>query len=319
MNNTAPDRGLTSDPASSPRAALNKGLLFALVTFFLWGSLPLYWKFLGGINSLHILAARILVSLVLLITILSFQKNFAWLSIFKDIKKTRSLIAASLILCFNWGLYIWAVNQGRIVEASLGYYINPLVSVVLGLIFFREKLKTLQWAAVILAFLGVLILTILSGTPPWISLILALTFGFYGLVKKQLKLSSLESLTAETLVVTPLGVLFLLVKIETQGGLRFIPDAQNLAYFAELGVGIWIALALIGVVSSLPLYCFGRAAKLLPLSTVGFCQFIAPTLQFSIGVFIYGEAFPLRNAIAFSFIWFAVILYIISLKKRSPA
>ena len=317
MNNTAPDKGLTSDPATSSRSALNKGFFFALVTFFMWGALPLYWKLLGSINSIHILALRILVSLVLLVTILSFKRNFAWLLIFKDVKKARALITASLLLCFNWGLYIWAVNQGRIIEASLGYYINPLFSIVLGLIFFREKLKALQWAAVILAFLGVLILTILSGTPPWISLILAATFGFYGLVKKQLKLSSLESLTAETLVVTPLGILFLLVRIETQGGLRFIPDVQNLAYFAELGTGLWIALAFIGVVSSLPLYCFGRAAKLLPLSTVGFCQFIAPTLQFSIGVFIYGEAFPLHNAIAFSFIWFAVVLYIISIKKRS--
>ena len=291
------------------------------MAFAVWGILPLYWKMLARIDALHILAFRILFSLVLVTVILTIKKNTAWLTIFKDAKKACLCILTSLILCANWGLYIWAVNAGHTIDASLGYYINPLVSIVLGLIFFRERLSFLQWVAFGSAALGVLILTVFSGSLPWISLTLAVSFGTYGLLKKKVSLSALESLGAETLAATPLGFFLLFFSMEaTAGGLpRLISGWQNLSYLSELPVHTWILLAFCGLVSAFPLYCFAWAAKLLPLSTLGFAQILSPTLQFLLGVFVFGEYFPVRYYIAFAFIWLAVILYIISLKKRRPA
>ena len=213
---------------------------------------------------------------------------------------------AAFTLSFNWGLYIWAVNSGHTIEASVGYYINPLISIVLGLCFFREKLKPLQWLAFGLAMAGVLILTVFSGAPPWISLGLALSFGFYGLLKKAVNLAALESLGAETLIAAPLGLLLL-----------FLPAAgggPGLAYLSKLPVSVVLLLLGSGAVTTLPLYLFAKGTKLLPLSTMGFIQFIAPTLTFLEGVFIFHESFPPRNLLVFGCIWGAVILYIVSLK-----
>jgi chloramphenicol-sensitive protein RarD len=226
------------------------------------------------------------------------------------------MVLISMIICCNWGLYIWAVNQERTIEASLGYYINPLVSIVLGLIFFREKLRPLQWVAVSVAFAGVLILTVLSGVPPWISLALAFTFGFYGLLKKKLSLSALESLGAETLAAAPVGLLLLCFKFAGEGGAPTFSGFQGLTYLSGLPVHTWILLALCGAATMLPLYCFARGAKLLPLSTIGFTQFVSPTLQFALGLFVFGEAFSTIYFTAFLFIWIAVILYITSLLQK---
>ena len=161
-------------------SSFRKGIFYATFGFSFWGLLPLYWRLLTALKPMHILAFRILFSLVLAVVILTVLKDFEWLKVFRDVKKGGLQILAALSLCFNWGLYVWAVNEGRTIEASLGYYINPLVSIVLGLLFFREKLKLLQWLAFSLAALGVLILTLLSGKLPWISLSLAISFGFYG-------------------------------------------------------------------------------------------------------------------------------------------
>ncbi|MCL2601172.1 MAG: EamA family transporter RarD [Treponema sp.] len=293
-----------------------KGLFFACLAFFLWGMFTMYWRLLIAVHPLHILALRILLSLALVGTILLAKKNFAWLAAFKKPKNAGFLVLAGLLLCCNWGLYIWAINHGRTIEASLGYYINPLVSVLLGLLFFRERLLSLQWIAVAVAFLGVLILAVLSGVLPWISIVLAMTFGFYSLLKKKLSLSALESLGAETLASMPIGFLLLFVSFgqAEDSVLPVFAGRQGLAYFATLPVHTLALLALCGVVTMLPLYFFARSAKLLPLSAIGFTQFIGPTIQFLIGLFVFGEPFPPHYVVAFVLIWIAVILYIVSLK-----
>ena len=296
----------------------SKGVFFAVSGFLVWGVLPLYWRLLDAVAPMHLLAFRILLSVILLGAILSLQKNFTWLTVFKDAKSAFLIILASVILCINWGLFIWAVNNSRVLETALGYYVNPLLSVVLGLIFFKEKLSVMQWAAFGLACLGVLILTILSGSLPWVSLVLAVCFALYGALKKKIKLPSMESLAAETLAAAPLGIFLLFVRVDTTAGLRLIPDLQNLAYIAVLGPAVLIPLAFSGLLTSLPLYCFGHGAKLLPLSSLGFFQFIAPTMSFLLAVFVFGESFPLYRLAAFACIWLAAILHIISLKSRTP-
>ena len=292
----------------------SKGVFFAVAGFSIWGILPLYWRLLLAVAPLHLLSFRILFSLLLLGIILSVQKNFLWLTVFKDIKNCCLVIFASLILCINWGVFIWAVNNDRVIESALGYYISPLVSVVLGLIFFKEKLSILQWAAFGFACLGVLFLTLFSGTLPWISLVLAICFGFYGVLKKKIAIPSMESLAAETLAAAPLGILLLFIQVDTTGSV--ILDAHGLSYLAALGPAVLIPLAFSGLLTSLPLYCFGHSAKLLPLSSLGFFQFIAPTFSFFIGLFVFGEFFPPHHFAAVAFIWLAAILYIISLKRR---
>ena len=297
-------------------SSFGRGVAYAALAFFLWGILPLYWKLLVAIEPLHILAFRIIFSLALVGMILAMQKNAAWLLVFKDIKNGGMMILAAIVLSANWGIYIWAVNSGHTIEASLGYYINPLVSIILGLIFFREKLKPLQWAAFGLAVMGVAVLTIMSGTLPWISLVLALTFGAYGLLKKKNTLSALESLGAETFAVLPLGIFLLLFNFPSNqsGGLHITPGWQGLSYLTELPLHTVLIALLCGAATTLPLYFFAKGAKILPLSTVGFIQFLGPTIQFFLGYFLFREYFPPRYFIAFAFIWSAVILYIISLK-----
>ena len=292
-----------------------KGFLFALLAYSMWGILPLYWKLLIAVDSLHILAFRILLSLVLIGIILLATKKSAWLEVFREPKKAIIMILTALLLCCNWGLYIWAVNLGHTLEASLGYYINPLISIILGLIFFRERLLPLQWAAVIIAFTGVLILTVLSGSLPMVSLFLALTFGFYGLLKKKLGLAALESLGAETLASAPIGILLLCFSSPVNGSpVPGFAGFRSLAYLTDLPLQTCILLALAGLMTTLPLYFFARGAKLLPLSALGFTQFISPTINFFLALFVFGESFPSHYFITFAFIWTAVIIYIISLR-----
>jgi len=218
---------------------------------------------------------------------------------------------AGLTITFNWGLYIFAVNGGHTIESAIGYYINPLLSIVLGMIFFREKLKILQLLAFIIAIVGVLILTILTGRLPWVSLGLAFSFALYGLLKKTVHLTALESLGVETLVASPIGILLLLIPFGTN---RSFPDPQSLAYILELPLKPLLFLPLCGLVTSFPLYLFAKGAKMLPLSTLGFVQFLSPTLSFVTGYFIFGESFPIQNFLALGCIWIAVILYTVSLK-----
>jgi chloramphenicol-sensitive protein RarD len=290
-----------------------KGFFFAILGYTLWGLLPLYWRLLSAIASMHIMAFRILLSLASVGIVLLLKKNYKWLAIFREPKKAGFLILAGLLLSFNWGLYIWAVNRGNTLQASLGYYINPLISIVLGLLFFKERLRLLQWAAVAVAFVGVLILSFLSGTLPWISLGLALAFGFYGFLKKKVSLSALESLGAETLASAPLGLLLFCFSFNS--GPAAYSGLQGLKYLSAIPVHVWVLLAFSGAASSTPLYFFARGVKLLPLSSLGFLQFISPTINFVLGLWVFGETFPSHYFAAFICIWIAVILYVISLGK----
>ena len=293
-----------------------KGLFFTFLAYFLWGILPIYWKLLDSIDSLHILALRILLSLILVGIILLARKNYTWLMVLKEKKKAGILVPTAIILSCNWGLYIWAVNSGHTLDASLGYYINPLVSIVLGLIFYREHLKPLQWIAVAIAFIGVTILTLLSGSLPWIPLALALTFGFYGLLKKKSPLPALESLGAETLLSVPIALVLLLFGLSGSPAHPVYTGLSGFEYLKNLPVYIWALLFLCGAFTMLPLYWFAHGAKQLPLSTLGFMQFVTPTIQFLLGLFAFGESFPPHHFAAFAIIWVAVIIYVISLSQN---
>lgn len=298
------------------QTSFRKGVFFAFSAYFLWGILPIYWKLLSAIPSLHILGFRIIFSLFLVGTALFAMKNTSWLRFYKDRRKAFFLTMAALTVTINWGFHIWAVNSGHTIQTSLGYYITPLISIVLGLCFFHEKLTILQTIAFGLAFTGVLILTLLTGKLPWVSLVLAFSFGTYGLLKKTVQLTALESLGVETLIASPLGILLLLIPF---GGGGSFPNFRGLSYFLELPIHTWFLLLLCGLVTSLPLFLFSKGAKLLPLSTLGFIQFVSPTLSFLTSLFIFKEPFSPSNFIAFGFIWTAAILYIISLWKMQDA
>lgn len=286
-----------------------KGIIFAASSYLLWGVSPLYWKILSDVNSFHILAFRILASLFLVAAVLFAWKKFSWLSFYKDKRKALLLALASISVTLSWGMYIWAVNSGHTIHAALGYYINPLMSVILGMIFFRERLNLLQWISFGLAMIGVLIQTIISGSLPWISLGLALSFAFYGLLKKTITMPALEMLGVECLLAVPFGLLILFAPFVA----AILPGWHGIGYMSEFNALKFVLLAFTGVVTVVPLYLFSRGAQMLPLSTLGFVQFISPTMSFLVAYFVFGEPFPWYDYIVFGLIWSAVILYIVSI------
>jgi len=296
--------------------SLGKGIFFAVSAYLMWGLLPLYWKLLDAINPVHILGYRILFSALLACGVLLVGKNTSWLKFYKNKQKRVLIVLAALTISLNWGLYIYAINSGHTIDSSLGYYINPLISIVMGMIFYKEKLKILQLIAFGLATAGVLIITILTHKVPFIAISLALSFALYGLLKKTVDMPALESLGIETLIASPLGILLLLTFFGPNGGIKF-PEPQGFLYWTYLPHSTLFMLLLSGFFTSLPLYMFSKGATMLPLSTLGFCQFLSPTMTFITGYFIFGESFPAHNFIAFGFIWAAVILYIISLRPTA--
>jgi chloramphenicol-sensitive protein RarD len=281
-----------------------KGALLALLAYFCWGVLPSFWKILSPVHPLHILAMRIVFSLLFVGVLLLVKKNTAWLGHFRDPKKRLRIIVSAVLITINWGVFIVAVNTGHTVESALGYFINPLMSIMLGLIVFREKLKSLQWTAFALAVAGVALLTVFNGRFPFIALALSLSFAFYGLAKKTLAFDALEALAAETLASIPFAI-----------ALIFIPGI-GVSYLGTLPWPVMVCVVLAGPVTALPLIFFAKGARLIPLSTLGFIQFVNPTLQFLSGVLLFRETFPLRNLICFAFIWAAALLYCLSFIKR---
>jgi chloramphenicol-sensitive protein RarD len=289
-----------------------RGTFFALASYLCWGILPVYWKAIQAVAPLHILACRSLFSFIFVTLVLLAQKNTAWFSHFRDRQKRVRIILAAMLVSANWGLYIVAVNTGHTLQASLGYYINPLVSVLLGLVFLKERLKKLQWIAFALAAVGVTILTAFTGAFPWMAIGLALTFGFYGFIKKKLPLSALEGLSTETFAALPIALMLLLIPLGTGDA----TGAAGLSDITGLPPPLFLVLVLAGPITAIPLWLFAKGVKLIPLSTLGFCQFASPTLQFFCGVFLFHETFPLRNLIPFSLIWAAAIIYIVSSMQR---
>jgi chloramphenicol-sensitive protein RarD len=277
----------------------NKGILYALGAYTIWGVLPVYWKALESVSPLQILGHRVVWSFALLtILILGHREAISLVKMFSSRKVMLFGALAAGLLAINWLVYIWAVNNGHIVESSLGYFINPLVSVLLGVLFFKERLRPLQWTVVGLAACGVIYLTIRSGTLPWISLALALTFGFYGLLKKSSPLEALPGLSLEMAIMF-LPALAYLLFVQVQGS----------GAFGHAGAETNLLLAFTGVITAMPILMFGMAARSIPLTLVGLLQYIAPTCQFLLGVLAYDEPFSHDRLIGFSVIWLALLLY----------
>ena len=273
----------------------NKGLLFGISGYIIWGLLPLYWKLVEEAGAYEILAHRGIWSLLICISLLALRKQLKSAYVMVRSSRTLSLLfLASGLLTINWGVYIWSVTVNRVVEAALGYYITPLINVTFGVLLLREKLRPSQWIAVALAAAGVVILTLGYGSLPWIALVLAISWGSYSLIKKSLNLGALETLSLETLFAFLPNLVFLFI-IQGNGS-------------AEFGSTWTISLLLFGAGAAtvVPLLLFNGSTTRLPLSTVGLLQYITPTIMFFIGIFINNEDISMTKVIGFAFIWLAL-------------
>lgn len=279
----------------------NKGIWYAIICYAIWGFFPLYWKLLHSVPSIQIVAHRQIWSFVFLAAIITITRQ--WGAIRAVLSKRTMLfyLMAGVLLTINWLVYVYGVNAGFVVESSLGYFINPLVSVLFGVLFFREKLPVSRWIPIGIAAAGVAYLTISYGTLPWISLALAGSFGLYGLVKKLSPLNALHGLTLETAAMF-LPCLGYLLFVETQGS----------GVFGHADPLVTVLILLSGIVTAVPLLLFASAARSIPLSMIGVLQYISPTLQFLLGVFAFHEAFTTERLIGFCIIWFALILFSLS-------
>jgi chloramphenicol-sensitive protein RarD len=279
-----------------------KGTITTISAFFLWGVFPIYWKALQHVPSTQILAHRVIWSLVFMLFLLSVQRR--WKEAKYSVSLSRDIprfLITSVLLAINWLTYIWAVNTNQIVEASLGYFINPLVNVCLGMIFLRERLYRWQVLSVVLAFIGVLFLTLHYGRVPWIAFTLAFSFGTYGLLRKTAKAGSKLGLLFETALLTPIALAYVI----TCG-------IQGSGAFLSIGLQTDVLLTGAGLVTAIPLLLFAHGARRIQYSTVGFLQYIAPTGQLLVGVFLYEELFTSTHAISFGFVWVAIVIYSIS-------
>ena len=278
---------------------MRKGIILTTAAFVSWGLLPIYWKLLSDVPALEILSNRMVWSFLFLLVVLLVRRQWGWVKpAVRERRVMLTFLASALLLAVNWFVFIWAVNANFLVETSLGYFINPLVSVLLGLLILGERLRPWQWVAVFSAAAGVLYLTFSYGALPWIGLTLAITFGFYGLLRKTAALGALEGLSLETALLF-LPALAYILFLGKQGSSSF-------------GVGDWttsLLLAGAGVVTAVPLLWFSAGARLIPLTMVGLLQYIGPTLQLLLGVLVYGEPFPKSQLIGFSMIWLALIIY----------
>lgn len=278
---------------------MNKGIWYGIAAYAMWGFFPIYWKLLHDVPALQLLGHRISWSFVLLLIFILLTGQW---SDFRGVAfqpRTLGLYAiAGVLLSINWLIYVWGVNAGFIIETSLGYFINPLLSVLFGVIFLREKLRPLQWLPVVIATIGVGYLTVTYGRLPWIALSLAVSFGLYGLVKKLSPLGSVFGLTLETGIVFPVALIYLII-VQMNGTGEFLHD------------GITVDMLLIGggIVTTIPLLMFASAAKEIPLNMIGILQYFAPTIQFLIGVFVYKEPFDTTRFIGFGIVWVALVIF----------
>ena len=284
------------------------GLLFGVSAYSLWGAFPLYWPLLEPANPLEIVSHRAVWTLVFCFIVLTATKALkSTLVTLKRPTVAVKLFLSSLLISINWLVYIWATNNEHVVEASLGYYINPLIIIGFGVIFLKEKMRPLQWAAVAIATLGVLVLTFDYGRLPWIALALAVSWGSYGLIKKQLGLGALEGLAIETFI-SSFFYLAYLIYIGNQGTGQF-----------GQGWGLTALLISAGAVTAIPLLLFNGSTNRLPFTTIGLLQYITPTLQFSIGVWVLNEDMPTARWIGFLIIWAALVALAIDLIRSSRA
>ncbi|WP_430790033.1 EamA family transporter RarD [Virgibacillus flavescens] len=285
------------------------GIIYTTSAYLLWGFLPIYWKLIQEVPAGEILAHRIIWSFLFMIGIIVMkQKGRAFIAeckiILRDKRKLAGITLASVMISINWLTYIWAVNTDHVIQASLGYYINPLVSILLGIIVLKESLTRRQLLSFFLAGIGVTFLTISYGVFPWVALLLAFSFGFYGLLKKMVDIGPMFGLAIETMIVTPLALLYVPLFTENK-----IVQHSVLSSTTLLLVGA-------GIVTAIPLLLFASGAKKIPLSMVGFLQYFAPTIMLILGVFVYEETFTTAHLISFMLIWIALIIYMGSAYRR---
>ncbi|GAB2556265.1 EamA family transporter RarD [Gracilibacillus alcaliphilus] len=291
---------------------LKQGILITFSAYLLWGVLPIYWKLLDHLPASEVLAHRIIWSFVFTVFLVLITGHWRDLlqtlhTLQKDRKKTVAVITASVVISINWFLFIFSVQHGHVLQASLGYYINPLFSILLAVFVLKEKTTKGQVLSFILAGIGVVYLTLSYGVFPWISLLLAASFALYGLIKKTIDLNAMYGLTIETLVVTPFALLFLILA-SSKGSVSF---SSFLSMDSLLLIGG-------GVATAIPLLLFASGAKRIPLAMVGFLQYVSPTIMFFLGVFLYNEPFTIHHMITFSFIWIALMIYMASIYWKKP-
>lgn len=276
-----------------------RGFILGAAAYALWGLFPLYWPLLEPAGAVEILAHRIFWSLAVMVILVFAVRRTSRLRAVLASPRTRSILAVgAAVITVNWGTYIWGVNNGHVVEASLGYFINPLVTVLMGVVILGERLRPLQWLALGIATLAVLGLTVEYGRPPWVALVLAFSFGSYGLAKKKANTGAVESLTVETMVLAPLALGYLLWL-----------SGQGTSTFGQHGLGHALLLMGTGVVTAVPLICFGAAATRVSMTTLGLLQYLAPTLQFGLGVFLFHEPMPAMRWVGFSLVWLALAVF----------
>lgn len=301
---------LLSDARLNTSSQFGAGVVYALISYSAWGLLSLFWKWLAWLPSEQAIAHRILWSFLLLMVVLALTRKFPeFFRIFKQPKLLLMLTASGTLIACNWYVFVWAVAHGKVVEASLGFFINPLLSVLLGVVFLKERLSNLRWMAVLIAGGGVLWQTVAMGALPWVALMLATTFTLYGLIRKFTQVSATVGLTLETLLVLPIAV----------GYLLWVAQQPGLTNWTSHGTSGLIAVLLTGVVTTLPLVCFANAARRLPLSTLGFFQYLAPSIQLVLAIFVFKESFTSGNFVSFGCIWLALVIFSIEplLRRRT--
>jgi chloramphenicol-sensitive protein RarD len=285
-------------------------MVFGATAYGLWGLFPLYWTLLSSAGALETLAHRMIWSLVVGAAVLLWTRRLvSFRAVLRDRRKLLLLTAAAVLISANWGAYIWGVTHGHVVETALGYFIGPLVSVLLGVVLLKERLRKAQWAAVGLGLAAVVVLAIGYGEVPWIALVLAFSFSTYGLVKKLADVGAVESMAVETSVTLLPAVVYVVVL-----------EASGSGTFTSLGVGHALLLVGGGFVTMVPLLAFGAAAVRIPLSVIGLLQYMTPSMQFAFGVLVFHEHMPPERWLGFAIVWLAlVVLTIDGLRRRPPA
>ena len=293
--------------ARDPRGRQRSGVVSGLTAYVLWGLFPLYWGLLEPSSPTEVLAARVLFSLVFLVGLVTLTRQWGQVRpVVADRRVLGILSLAAAIVSVNWGVFIWAVDNAHVVDASLGYFINPLVSIALGVLVLRERLRALQWLAVGIAALAVLYATVSLGRPPWVALVLAFSFGFYGLAKKLAGVDAVPSLTVEMAVLTPFALAYL-AWLWADGSL----------VLGTQGWGHALAMVGAGPVTALPLLFFGFAAHRVPLSVLGPLQYVAPSMQLVIGVWLLGEPMSAQRWLAFAGVWIALLVFTVDAVRHS--
>ena len=287
---------------------MQTGILSAALAFLCWGLFPLYFHAIDEVPPLQILAHRMIWSLLFLLIVLAVRRQWDWLRLARQPRVLGMFVASACLLSVNWLIYIWAVNNGHVIESSLGYFINPLVNIMFGYLLLKERLRRPQWLAIAVAALGVAWLTWQAGTIPWIALSLAASFGGYGLMRKIAPLGALEGLSFETMVLFPLAAAYA-AWLTAHGQNAFINTPSNTTR---------LLLMAAGPVTAIPLLLFAGAARRIPLSVLGLLQYVTPTMQFMLGVWLFHESFTAERLVGFALIWIALVLFALEGLLRRP-